>query len=184
MTKQVKIRSATREDYASILSLERENHVDNVPVEARVDGFLSAQMSEAQLHEIVSDLGVAVAYQEHSFLGFFCASRLNHWPSDSVYRRLVHSLIVDFKDDRVSDPETFCLFGPMCISSEARGAGVLPMLYNYALARVRGRIAAGAGFIAVENGRSVRAMAKLNWMPVGRFAWGGGEYYAMIQDIV
>ncbi|MEA2829565.1 MAG: hypothetical protein QOF22_313 [Bradyrhizobium sp.] len=177
------IRTATRDDYTRILELESENYVENVPDDLRKHGFLSAKMSEAQLDEIARDLGVVVAYEGDTFHGFFCISRLEHWPPGSVVERLVEALTVNYQDQRVADPQNFCVFGPMCLAPTTRGKGVLQKLYEYAVAILDRRIPTGVGFISVQNPRSLGAMAKLDWQPMGQFTWGEREYHAMIRDI-
>jgi hypothetical protein len=179
----LEIRRAMRDDYANILQLEHENYVENVPDPLRKDGFLSAKMSEAQLDRIATDLGIAVAYDDGTFLGFFCVSRMEHWPLESVVHRLVESLRTHHRDERVTDPDKFCIFGPMCLSPFARGKGVLPKLYECAIRNLKGCMTTAAGFISVHNPRSLQAIGKLDWQPVGQFSWGDREYHAMIRDI-
>jgi hypothetical protein len=175
---------AMPKDYTRILQLESENYVENVPDDLRKDGFLSARMSETQLNEIARDLGVVVAYEGEVFLGFFCVSRLEHWPPGSVVAQLVQSLTTNYQDKRVVDPRSFCVFGPMCLSPAARGKGILPKLYEYAVASLDRRFPTAVGFISVQNPRSLGAMAKLDWQPMGQFTWGSREYHAMIRDIL
>jgi hypothetical protein len=180
---QIEIRPARREDYPRILTLENSNYVDNLTDLQRKDGFLSARMSEPQVAMIANDLGITVAYEGDAFLGFFCVSRREHWPINSIVHRLVSCLKTDFRDSRVDDPRAYCVFGPMCLSTEARGKGVLKKLYEHANANLPGQLTAAAGFISVDNPRSLGAMAKLDWRPVGRFKWGEREYHALIRDI-
>jgi hypothetical protein len=177
------IRLATHEDYKKILQLENENYVDNVPDSLRKDGFLSAKMSEVQLGRIANDLGVTVAYDGNTFLGFFCVSRIVHWPSESVVHKLVDYLKNIYLDERVTDPNGFCIFGPMCLSPSARGKDVLPRLYEFTIENINGHILTATGFISVKNPRSLRAIAKLGWQPTGRFTWRDGEYHALIRNI-
>ena len=180
---QLNVRMANREDYSHILALENNNYIDNLQDIERKDGFLSAKMSEAQVDAIAKDLGIAVAYEGEELVGFFCVSRPEHWPSDSIVHHLVHYLKTDLRDTRMADPQSFCIFGPMCLAPSARGKGVLGMLYEAANANLGGRFAAAAGFICTENPRSLAAMAKLDWEPAGRFQRGTREYYALIRDI-
>jgi L-amino acid N-acyltransferase YncA len=177
------IRRAVRDDYANILQLENENYVENVPASQRKDGFLSAKMTEAQLDRIATDLGVAVAYDDSTFLGFFSVSRMEHWPLDSVVHRLVESLRTHHRDERVTDPNKFCIFGPMCVSPLARGKGVLPKLYECAVRNLKDGVTTAAGFISVHNPRSLQAISKLNWQPVGKFTWSDREFHAFIRNI-
>jgi len=177
------IRTAMPEDYTRILELENENYVENVPDDLRKHGFLSAKMSEAQLDEIARDLGVVVAYEGETFHGFFCISRVKHWPPGSIVERLVESLIVNHQEQRVADPQNFCVFGPMCLAPTTRGKGVLQKLYEHAVSVLDRRISTVVGFISVHNPRSLGAMAKLGWQPVGQFTRGDREYHALIRDV-
>lgn len=184
---QINIRSAECEDYSRILALQNDNYIDNLRDTERKDGFLSAKLSGTQIDAIAKDLGIAVAYEvedTETLLGFFCVSRLGHWQAESIVHRLVHALQTDFRDSRVADSKNYCIFGPMCLSRSARGKNVLRMLYEHAIANLHGRFAAATGFISVDNPRSLSAMAKLDWQPVGRFHWGERQFHALIRDIV
>jgi hypothetical protein len=128
-------------------------------------------------------VGIAVAYEGEELVGFFCVSRPEHWPSDSIVHRLVHYLTADLRDARLADPEGFCIFGPMCLSPTARGTGILGKMYEILNANLGEHYSAGAGFISTKNPRSLAAVAKLDWQPVGRFSRGDREYYALVRDI-
>ena len=180
---QLNIRLATCEDYPHILALQDSNYIDNLQDFQRKDGFLSAKMTDEQLAAIAKSLGIAVARETEAFLGFFCVSRPEHWQPDSIVHSLLHCLKTDLHDTRVIDPESYCIFGPMCLSASARGKGVLKKLYEYAVANLNGRFAAAVGFISTENPRSLGAMSKLDWQPVGRFKWGGRQYHALVRNI-
>jgi hypothetical protein len=180
---QLDVRLAKRQDYLRILDLESRNYIDNVPETERRDGFLSARMTEEQVDRIAQEVGIAVAYAGEELIGFFCVSRPEHWPSDSIVHRLVHYLRTDLRDARLADPEGFCIFGPMCLSPTARGTGALGKMYDIVTANLDERYAAGAGFISTKNPRSLAAVAKLDWQPVGRFSRGDREYYALVRDI-
>lgn len=180
---QLTVRLAKREDYLRILDLESRNYIDNVPEAERRDGFLSARMTEEQVDRIAQEVGIAVAYEGEELVGFFCVSRPEHWPSDSIVHRLVHYLTADLRDARLADPEGFCIFGPMCLSPTARGTGILGKMYEILNANLGEHYAAGAGFISTKNPRSLAAVAKLDWQPVGRFSRGDREYYALVRDI-
>lgn len=184
---KINVRSANARDYADILALQNDNYIDNVQNAERGNGFLSATMSEAQLDAIANDLGISVAYDAEcaeTFLGFFCVSRLGHWKTGSIVHRLVNVLQTDFLDRRVNNSDCYCIFGPMCLSASARGKDVLKQLYEHANANLQSCVTTAVGFIAVDNPRSLGAMAKLDWKPIGRFQWGEREYHALIRDIV
>ncbi|HET6841031.1 MAG TPA: acetyltransferase [Candidatus Angelobacter sp.] len=180
---QLDVRLAKREDYLRILDLESKNYIDNVPEAERRDGFLSARMTEEQVDRIAREVGIAVAYEGDELVGFFCVSRPEHWPSDSIVHRLVHYLTKDLCDERLADPEGFCIYGPMCCSPTARGTGILGKMYDTVTASLGERYGAGAGFISTKNPRSLAAVAKLDWHPAGRFSRGDREYYALVRDI-
>jgi len=180
---QLDVRLAKREDYLRILDLESRNYIDNVPETERRDGFLSARMTEEQVDRIAQEVGIAVAYEGEELVGFFCVSRPEHWPSDSIVHRLVHYLTADLRDARLADPEGFCIFGPMCLSPTARGTGILGKMYEILNANLGEHYVAGAGFISTKNPRSLAAVAKLDWQPVGRFSRGDREYHALVRDI-
>ncbi len=140
-------------------------------------------MSEEQVDRIARDLGIAVAYEGNELIGFFCVSRPEHWPDDSIVHCLVHYLKTDSRDTRMAVPARFCIYGPMCLSPAARGKGVLGKMYEIVNANLGEHFVAGAGFISVNNPRSLAAVAKLDWQPAGRFFRGNREYYALIRDI-
>jgi hypothetical protein len=177
------VRLAQEDDYPKIAALQVRHLVDNLSESEKKDGFLSALMSGEQMDAIAKDPGIAVAYRVSELAGFFCASHLQQWDGNPIIEALISSLRVpSLLGDRL-DPDTTCLFGPMCVQPRERGTGVLLQLYQLISDSVRNRFTTAIAFIAVENPRSLSAVSKFGWSSAARFSCNGREYHALFHDL-
>ncbi|TMA11746.1 MAG: hypothetical protein E6J89_06770, partial [Deltaproteobacteria bacterium] len=71
----VEFRRAKPEDFSAILKIQSANYVGNLAVEERAEGFLSAEFSPEQVAQMARDLGIIVASDSNSVLGYLCGFR-------------------------------------------------------------------------------------------------------------
>ncbi|KWZ38478.1 MULTISPECIES: acetyltransferase [Burkholderia] len=184
MTEATVVRMARSGDYPNIISLQKANQIANLSEAERKNGFLSAEIPEAKIEALATDAGIVVAYEQAEFAGFFCISRLDQWRGNAI----IDALAASFEDERDAASSDFsgnaCLFGPMCLSQVARGKGILEKMIDLATASAKTRFSAAISFIAVDNERSLNAVAKLGYKPAHRFMSGEREYHALTVDFV
>ncbi|KWZ51186.1 MULTISPECIES: acetyltransferase [unclassified Burkholderia] len=182
MTETTVVRMARADDYPNILSLQKANQIGNLSEAERKNGFLSAEIPEDRIGALASDTGIVVAYEQAEFAGFFCISRLAAWRGNAIIDALVESFERSGEYASENIAETMCLFGPMCLSRVARGKGLLEKMIALAITSAKPQFGNAISFIAVDNARSVNAVAKLGYRPVRRFTSGEREYHALIVD--
>lgn len=182
MTETIVVRMAHSDDYPNILALQKANQIGNLTEAERKNGFLSAEIPEERIGALASDTGIVVAYDQAEFAGFFCISRLASWRGNAIIDALVASFeqSEEYASHRIS--ETMCLFGPMCLNQVARGKGILEKMIGLAIESAKTQFENVISFIAVDNARSVNAVAKLGYRPVRRFTSGEREYHALIAE--
>ncbi len=182
MIESTVVRMARADDYPNIISLQKANQIGNLTEAERKNGFLSAEIPEERIDAFAADAGIVVAYEQAEFAGFFCISRLASWRGNAIIDALVESFEKSDEYAAKNISETMCLFGPMCLSQVARGKGILEKMIELAIASAKTQFGNAISFIAVDNERSVNAVAKLGYRPARRFTSGGREYHALIVD--
>ena len=170
-------RRAAQDDLSAILGLLEANLADNLSVEERKSGFLSAKLTREQLAEMADDLGIIVADDGKRIVGFLCASQL----SFNRQFPLLAAMLQQF--DRVhhgGKPLSSCrsfMYGPVCVERSQRGKGLLRGLYERLLIEVAGKYDVGVAFVARENPHSLRAhMDGLGMADAGEFEFSGLAY--------
>jgi len=167
----------TNADCSGVLALQEKNLVDNLDVESRRDGFLSARFSWEQLQQMDQDVAVLVARDADRVAGYLCASgvELNRqYPllgaMIDVYDRLC------FEGHTLAEQKTF-VYGPACVDSDFRGRGILRGLFRALLSEIEDRFEAGVAFVAEDNPRSLGAhVAGLGMQDIGHFEFKNKRY--------
>ena len=170
-------RRAAQDDLSAILGLLEANLADNLSVEERKSGFLSAKFTRAQVAEMANDLGIIVADDGRGIVGFVCASPLEF----NRQFPLLAAMLQHF--DRLhygGKPLSACpafMYGPVCVDRSQRGKGLLRGLYERLLIEVTGKYDVGVAFVARGNPHSLRAHVDgLGMADVGEFEFGGRAY--------
>jgi creatinine amidohydrolase/Fe(II)-dependent formamide hydrolase-like protein len=174
---RVEYRRATAEDIPAILEIQAANHISNLPVEERKQGFLSALFTPEQVAELAADLGIMVAVNKNSVLGFLCAFRRDFNHGSPVIAGMLETFdAACFEGERLSAYDVY-IYGPVCITAAHRGRGVLKGLYDAQKKDLAGRFDAGVAFVSRDNPHSLRAhVAGLGMTEVGEFEVNGKAY--------
>ncbi|HEV8341804.1 MAG TPA: DUF924 family protein [Candidatus Binatia bacterium] len=167
---KVEFRRATLQDVSAILRIQSANYVANVPVEEQGDGFLSAEFTAQQVAEMASDLGIVVASDSESVLGYLCGFRCDFNHGSPVLAKMLETFdSVQFEGRALSSYRVF-IYGPVCIDRAHRRRGLLRGLYEALKKEVAGRFEVGVAFVARNNPHSLQAhVAGLGMAEVGEF---------------
>jgi hypothetical protein len=151
------IRQAVPGDYPAILALQAQNTPEQLSPQQRQQGFIVSQMNEKQLASINSGLGILIATEEEQLAGFVCLMPTNAQPRPPVVDAMLHTLATQRFQDRVLNQQRVFLYGPVCLSAEWRGKGVLRQLFNAVKSRTQQDFDVGALFVNEDNPHSLAA---------------------------
>jgi hypothetical protein len=170
-------RSATLDDYPAIVDLQAVNHIRNLSLEERKQGFLSAEFSPAQVAAIAQDLGITVAVSAGELAGFLCAFRKEFNHGSPVIAKMLDSYDrAEFEGRRLSAYASY-IYGPVCIARAFRGKGLLRGLYEAQLNLLAGQFDLGVAFVSRDNPHSLNAhVIGLGMKEAGEFQLGGSSY--------
>ncbi|HWP58026.1 MAG TPA: hypothetical protein VNL14_09080 [Candidatus Acidoferrales bacterium] len=173
----MQFRRAEPRDFPAILALQSANYVGNLSASERAEGFLSAEFTPEQIAALASDIGIVVATESDSVLGYLCAFRPGFDHGSPVLAKMLETFpSTRFEGRPLSEYKTF-VYGPVCIDRPYRGRGLLRGLYETLKRRVAGRFEVGVAFVARDNPRSLQAhVAGLGMAEVGEFDVKGHVY--------
>ncbi len=181
----VEFRRARPQDFSAILEIQSANHVANLSLEERAEGFLSAEFTAEQVAAMAADLGIMVACDfKESVLGYLCAFRCGFNHQSAVVGKMLEGFAsAQFAGRPLDSYETF-IYGPVCIARAHRGRGLLRGLYEALQREVAGQFEVGVAFVARNNRHSLRAhVAGLSMTEVGEFEVNGNPYVTLAFKI-
>lgn len=182
--RKVKFMRATPRDFPAILKLQSANYIGNLSVEERAEGFLSAEFTYEQIAEMAGDIGIVVASDSQSALGYLCGFRCGFNHQSPVIAKMIEVFDrVHFQGKPLASYKTF-IYGPVCIDRAHRGRGLLRGLYDALKKEVAGQFDVGVAFVARSNSHSLRAhVAGLGMAEVGEFKVKGDVYAILAFSI-
>jgi creatinine amidohydrolase/Fe(II)-dependent formamide hydrolase-like protein len=170
-------RHASAEDIAAILKIQSANHIDNLSVEQRRQGFLSAMFTPEQLAELAADLGITVVADGGCLLGFLCAFRRDFKHGSPVIAKMLETFDGTQLDGKPLSAYNAYIYGPVCVDPPYRGRGLLKGLYDAQKNEIAGKFDAGVAFVSRDNPHSLRAhVVGLGMTEVGEFEVNGKIY--------
>lgn len=170
-------RHAQTRDYSTILRIQSANFVGNMSEEEQEDGFLSAEFSPEQIEQMAEDLGIMVAADSGSVVGYLCAFRREFEHGSPVLAKMLESYDrVRFEGKALSAYKSY-LYGPVCIDRNHRRRGLLRGLYEAQKKDLAGQFEVGVAFVARSNDHSLQAhVAGLGMSEAGDFEANGKVY--------
>lgn len=173
----VKFRRAEPRDFPAILRLQSANYIANLSAEEQKEGFLSAEFSAAQVAAMAGDLGIVVASDAGSLLGYLCGFRCDFDHGSPVIAKMLERFDqIQYGGKPLSAHRSF-IYGPVCIDRAHRRRGLLRGLYEALKREVAGRYDVGVAFVSRDNPHSLRAhVAGLGMVEVGDFEVRGKLY--------
>lgn len=180
---KVEFRRAQPQDFSAILQLQSDNYIGNLSVEERKEGFLSAEFTPEQVAAIAGDIGIVVAAEARSVLGYLCGFRRDFDHQSPVIAKMLEAFDrVPFRGKALASYKTF-IYGPVCIGRAQRGRGLLRGLYE-ALKKEAREFEVGVAFVSRDNPHSLRAhVAGLGMAEVGEFEVKGNVYVILAFSV-
>lgn len=173
----VEFRRARQRDFTAILKIQSANYVGNLSAEELREGFLSAEFTPEQVAEMAGDLGIIVASDSGSILGYLCGLRCDFNHGSVVIAKMLEVFTgVHFRGKPLAFYKTF-IYGPVCIDRPHRRRGLLRGLYEALKNEIAGQFDVGVAFVARDNSHSLQAhVAGLGMTDVGDFEVKGKIY--------
>ena len=180
MEDTVEFRRAGPEDFPAILRIQAANQIANLSPDERGQGFLSAQFTIGQILAMAGDLGIIVAAESGTVLGFVCGFRRDFHTGSPVIARMLETFAgVKFDGKPLTAWKTF-IYGPVCIDRPYRGRGLLHGLYEEQKRELAGQFEVGVAFVSRSNPHSLKAhVAGLDMTEVGEFEVKGNVYVTL-----
>ncbi len=177
----VQYRKATPADFDGILALQRQNLITTLQEKDLSQGFLIIEFTREQLYKINSDLGIFVAVQDKTFIGYLMAQSVDFAVESPLIAHMLNRL-KEFTFDSVPlASRKLFYYGPVCIDEQYRGHKILDGLFNIMLKILQGHRDAGVAFVSVQNLRSFNAhKIKLGMRIADEFEFNGQKYWTLV----
>lgn len=177
----MQITQATMADFDGIRTLLKANHVDYMPQEERINGFVTTNMTDEQLTRlIVEQNGVTIAKDGDRVLAFAFAAPWEFWKEWPFFANMISILEqYQFRGVTLTTANTY-QYGPICLDKSVRGSGTFEKVFFASLATMADRYPIMATFVNQANPRSYTAHSRKAGMDTaGTFDYNGNHYYLM-----
>ncbi len=133
---------------------------------------------------MAGDLGIIVAVEAGTVLGFLCGFRCDFHTGSPVIAKMLETFDgVKFEDKPLSAHKTF-IYGPVCIDRPHRGRRLLHGLYEAQKRELAGQFEVGVAFVSRSNPHSLRAhVTGLRMAEVGEFEVKGNVYVTLAFEV-
>ena len=177
----MEIRQATMRDFDGIRALLKANHIDYINEEEKADGFVTTNMTDRQLEElIVKENGVTIATDQGKVLAFAFAASWDFWKEWPFFAHMIEKLPEFTFNGLVLCSKNCYQYGPVCLDKSIRGTGVFEQVFYASLAHMKPQYTIMTTFINQINHRSFAAHTKKAMMEqAGTFQFNGNDYYLM-----
>jgi ribosomal protein S18 acetylase RimI-like enzyme len=175
-----KVEPATRDDFSAILALHAANHISNMSESEKKDGFLTLPIEISHLEQLQSEGSLFVARGENGDLAGYVLSGTwdfyRQWPMFSIQTQ---RFPVRFESGELNLENSF-QYGPVCVSPNYRGMGVLNALFEAVRTHFSLRYKFGGTFISRLNHRSLEAHTrKLRFKIVDEWSVNNNNYVTL-----
>lgn len=154
------IKVATSKDLDGIIKLQKENQIAQ-------GGSLSAELSLAQIEEMMSDMPQIIAIADNKVVGFLLTT------SQAVNKKrnvaIVDAMFASYKGN-----EDSYIYGPICVINSQRGKGLAQLLFQELLHQKPNQ--EGILFIKSDNEASLKAHKKMGMHKVGSFRFNNADF--------
>ena len=173
----MEFRRAVPQDFPAILRLQAANYIGNLSIDDREEGFLSAEFTPEQIGEMAAAVGIVVASERDSILGYLCGFRRDFDHHSRVIDKMLEQFQrIEYGGNPLDSYKTF-IYGPACVDRAHRGRGLLRGLYEALKKEVAGQFEVGVAFVARDNPHSLRAHVEgLGMAEAGEFEVNGKLY--------
>ena len=177
----MEIRQATLDEFDGVMALLRANHVDNLNEAERKDGFVTTNMTPAQMTALIAEEnGVTVALDGDKVTAFAFAAPWIFWSQWPFFQNMIR-ILGDYRFEGVTlTEENSYQYGPVCVDRSYRGRGLFERVFAASLRTMEDRYPIMATFVNRANPRSYAAHSRKAGMATpGTFDWNGSRYYLM-----
>jgi len=177
----VRYRKATPADFAGILGPQYQNLLTTLREKDLSQGFLVIEYTREQLYDINSDLGIFVAVQDKTVIGYLMAESVDFAVGSPLIAHMLNRL-KEFTFDSVTLASCkLFVYGPVCIDEQYRGQKILDGLFKIMLKTLQGHHDAGIAFVSAQNLRSFNAhKIKLGMRIADEFEFNGRKYWTLV----
>ncbi len=179
---QLLVRRAGDEDFSRIRQLLEENFVGNLSAEEREDGFLSINLSEEELREMASNGITVVAIDKDRVAAFLSTQTCDYNRRLALPARMLE--VIEHDQATQLDLLKTLVCGPICVSKEYRGKGLVNALYAEMAKEAGDQYLTGITFVSEENPRSLKAHANgLKMIPLFSFEFHEKSYHVLTAPL-
>lgn len=180
---EVCIRHATSDDVPQVKALLERYHSRNLEGNARDNGFVTTDMSEAQLCQLIeTEQGVTVA--QHKNTGEIVAlllgaswDFLKPWPMFEYMQDILDGYTFD--GEQLSKQASY-QYGPICIAEEWRSLGIGERLLAFQRKAFAKRFSFVVTFVNQVNRRSYAFHRRVGFAEVGLFSFNSNVYHMLV----
>lgn len=124
-------RASTDEDFQKIFELQNKNLFNNLSIEEKQSGFLSAAFTISQLKEINKSLCIMTCFDNSKLVGYSCAATVEYYKDVPLIAAMANQFNkISYKDKFISTYSPF-ISGPACVDKDYRGHGIYHHLINH-----------------------------------------------------
>ena len=176
----MEIRFATTNDIEGIKALLKKYHTDTISDEDRKDGFVTTNITDAQLTDLIHKDGVMLAVDNGTVLGFAFAADWKYWSQWPFFRHMIEIIPGHtYKGIELTAENTY-QYGPMCIDKSIRGSGTFEKVFKESLRSMKDKFPVMLTFVNKVNGRSYNAHSnKAHLDTLDSFDFNNNHYYLM-----
>lgn len=153
----IQIKQAAPDDYHGILKLQHANQPAQLSEKEKQQGFVVSNFTLDTLDEINNSLGILVALAGNEITGFVCLTPTAPLPDHPVLRAMIKTFPEQRFNGNILIQQRVFIYGPVCISKEWRGRGILKKLFSGVKNFVRDKFDTGVAFIDNNNQHSFSA---------------------------
>lgn len=180
----ISYRQAHTAEFSDLAELLESFTAEKLSPAERQSGFVQGRFDEKIIRWFSESGFVLVALDDTKVVGALLASPLSQDRLPAPLVALKESLPKWQFEGNGIDPQQTLAYGPVCVSRDYQGRGILRGLYNELLASARSRYRQGVAFVATENTVSVGVHRQgLGMEILGEYSSGDQKLVALAFEI-
>ncbi|SDL48747.1 L-amino acid N-acyltransferase YncA [Catalinimonas alkaloidigena] len=172
----------TQRDLEGILNLQRLNLPAALSSEELAQqGFVTVQHDLPLLQRMHAAAPSVVAVDDAGEVVSYCLAMLPAFRDDVPVLRPMFQLLdgLSFQNERLGDT-TYLVCGQVCVGKPVRGQGAFDRMYAHLQAQYQLQFRYMVTEIAARNARSLRAHARVGFVPFHRYTAPDGEVWDIV----
>lgn len=169
-------RLATSADIVSILALQADNLITNIPLDQQSSGFVTTPFTPAQIQDLIAQTGAFVADVDGEIQGYLFAGTWTYFSQWAIFPYMVSRFPnLSFQGQAITAENSF-QYGPICVARSHRGSPLFPQMFKTMCHHFAHRFPIGITFINKRNGRSLAAHQKLDLTIIDEFEFIDNQF--------